>query len=65
MKIDPTEYVRVGTAAKLMGVTRAYVNRLISQGRFAAIEIDGQNFVRERDALAFKRQEGMGRPKKT
>lgn len=65
MKINPAEYVRVGTAAKLMGVTRAYVNRLISQGRFAAIEIDGQNFVRERDALAFQRQEGMGRPKKT
>ncbi len=64
MKIDPAQYVRVGTAAKLMNVTRAYVNRLIADNRLPAIEIDGQNFVREKDALAFERQPGMGRPKK-
>jgi predicted DNA-binding transcriptional regulator AlpA len=52
-KIDPEEYVRVGTAAKIAGVTRAYINRLISQGRFPAICIDGQNFVRRADAEKF------------
>lgn len=49
-KIDPDEYVRIGTAAKLAGVTRAYLNRLIASGRFPAVTIDGQNFVRRRDA---------------
>ena len=52
-KIDPDEYVRIGTAAALAGVTRAYVNRLISQGRLPAIRIDGQNFVRRLDAENF------------
>ena len=52
-RIDPDEYVRIGTAAKLAGVTRAYVNRLISQGRLPAIRIDGQNFVRRLDAENF------------
>ena len=49
-KIDPDEYVRIGTAAKLAGVTRAYLNRLIANGRFPAIAIDKQNFVRRVDA---------------
>ena len=49
-KIDPDEYVRIGTAAALAGVTLAYINRLIASGRFPAIAIDGQNFVRRRDA---------------
>jgi excisionase family DNA binding protein len=49
-KIDPDEYVRVGTAAALAGVTRAYINRLISQGRLPGVRIDGQNFVRRVDA---------------
>lgn len=52
-KIDPDEYVRIGTAAKLAGVTRAYINRLIASGRFPAISIDGQNFVRRADAEKF------------
>lgn len=49
-RIDPDEYVRVGTAAKIAGVTRAYLNRLIASGRFPAVAIDGQNFVRREDA---------------
>ena len=53
-KIDPDEYVRIGTAASLAGVTRAYINRLIASGRFPAIAIDGQNFVRRADAEAFR-----------
>ena len=52
-KIDPDEYVRVGTAAALAGVTRAYINRLIAQGRLPGVRIDGQNFVRRADAEKF------------
>jgi excisionase family DNA binding protein len=54
MKIDPAEYVRIGTAASLAGVTRAYLNRLIKAGRLPAITIDGQNFIRRADAVRFK-----------
>jgi hypothetical protein len=54
MKIDPSEYVRIGTAAKLAGKTRAYLNRLIAAGRLPAVEIDGQNFIRRADAVRFK-----------
>ena len=53
MKIDPSEYVRIGTAAKLAGVTRAYLNRLIAGGRLHGVTIDGQNFVRRTDAERF------------
>lgn len=52
-KIDPAEYVRIGTAAQIAGVTRAYLNRLIANGRFPAISIDGQNFVMRADAEKF------------
>ena len=58
-KIDPDEYVRVGTAAKIAGVTRAYINRLIAQGRLPGVRIDGQNFVRRPDA------ENYGKGEKT
>ena len=62
--IDPTQYVRIGTAAKIAGVTRAYINRMIVAGAFPGIEIDGQHFVMRSDAEGFKRQRGMGRPRK-
>lgn len=65
MKIDPSLYVRVGTAAKLAKITRAYVARLIHEGKLRGIEIDGQFFVKRTDAEAFQRQDGMGRPRKT
>jgi predicted DNA-binding transcriptional regulator AlpA len=53
-RIDPDEYVRVGTAASIAGVTRAYINRLIAQGRFPAVSIDGQNFVKRADAEKYQ-----------
>jgi excisionase family DNA binding protein len=53
-KIDPDEYIRIGTAASLAGVTRAYINRLIAKGRFPAVSIDGQNFVRRADAEKYR-----------
>jgi len=63
--IDPTKYVRIGTAAKLAGVTRAYLNRMIVAGTFPGIEIDGQHFVLRADAENFQRQPNMGRPRIT
>jgi excisionase family DNA binding protein len=52
-RIDPDEYVRIGTAAAIAGVTRAYINRMIAQGRLPGVRIDGQNFVRRADAEKF------------
>jgi len=63
--IDPTQYVRVGTAAQLAGVTRAYINRMIVAGTLPGIEIDGQHFVLRADAESFERQSGRGRPRLT
>lgn len=54
-KIDPDEYIRIGTAAEITGLTRAYINRLIASGRFPAVSIDGQNFVRRADAEKFQK----------
>jgi len=61
--IDPTKYVRVGKAAEIADVTRAYLNRLIVAGVFPGIEIDGQHFVLRSDAENFQRQPGRGRPR--
>jgi len=63
--IDPTKYVRIGTAAEIAGVTRGYINRLIVAGTFPGVEIDGQHFVLRSDAESFTRQPGMGRPRLT
>lgn len=61
--IDPSKYVRIGTAAEIAGVTRGYINRLIVAGTFPGIEIDGQHFVLRSDAENFQRQPNMGRPR--
>lgn len=61
--IDPREYIRTGTAMKIMGVTQAYINRMIVNGQFPGITIDGQHFVRRADAEAFTTQPGVRRGK--
>jgi len=52
-KIDPAEYLRIGTAAGIAGVTRAYLHRLIREGRMPHVEIDGQWFLHRQDAEEF------------
>ena len=44
-KIDPDEYVTIGTAAKLANVSRFWMRRLVKEGHVAGIEIDGQFFA--------------------
>jgi Asp/Glu/hydantoin racemase len=50
MRIDPKDYVRVGTAADIIGVTRAAIAKAIRQGRLVSVVIDGQHFIRRSDA---------------
>jgi hypothetical protein len=63
-KIDPSLYVRIGTAAKLAGVSRLWMLTQIKKGAVAGVEIDGQWFALRSSAAAFKRDPiGRGRPR--
>jgi hypothetical protein len=54
MRIETNHYVRVGTAAKLAGVTRAYIRRLIHEKRMKAVEVDGVFLVLRTDAESYQ-----------
>jgi hypothetical protein len=61
-KIDPTLYVRVGTAADLANVSRQWMLQHVQTGKIPGIEIDGQWFALRSAALAFERHPNAGRP---
>jgi len=64
MQIDPSKYVRIGTAAGLAGVTRAYLRRLVTDGRLPAVPCDGVYLVLRAAAEKLGRQrENDGRKK--
>jgi hypothetical protein len=63
-KLDPSLYVRIGTAAKLAGVSRLWMRKQVESGAIAGVEIDGQWFALRSSAAAFKRDPvGRGRPR--
>ena len=61
-KIDPSLYIRVGTAADLANVSRQWMLQHVQTGKVAGIEIDGQWFALRSAALAFERHPHAGRP---
>ena len=61
-KIDPSLYIRVGTAADLANVSRQWMLQHVQTGKIAGIEIDGQWFALRSAALAFERHPHAGRP---
>ena len=61
-KIDPSLYIRVGTAADLANVSRQWMLSHVQTGKIAGIEIDGQWFALRSAALAFERHPHAGRP---
>ena len=61
-KIDPSLYVRVGTAADLANVSRFWMLQHVKAGKVPGIEIDGQWFVLRSAAVAFERHPYSGRP---
>lgn len=64
-RIDPTQYVRIGTAAKLAGVCREWLRRHVQTGKLPGVEIDGVWFALRSAAAAFQRDpSGRGRPRK-
>ena len=61
-KIDPSLYVRVGTAADLANVSRFWMLQHVKAGKVPGIEIDGQWFVLRSAAVAYERHPTAGRP---
>ena len=61
-KLDPSLYIRVGTAADLANVSRQWMLQHVQTGKIAGIEIDGQWFALRSAALAFERHPHAGRP---
>jgi excisionase family DNA binding protein len=58
-------YCTVAEAAKLANVTEPYVRILLANGRLTGEKIGKEWLVLKSDALAFQRQPGMGRPKRS
>lgn len=58
MKIDPSLYIRPGTAAKYAGVSRGYVNRLCTEGKIPCFRVCDSWFVLRSAAVAFQSQQG-------
>lgn len=60
---DPSEWVSVGTAARLADVDRGWMRQLARNGKLRAFEIEGQWFVFRADAMAYERSYLEGRPR--
>ncbi len=61
---DPSEWVAVGTAAKLADVSTSWARSMAKAGKWRAIEIDGLWFIHRKDAKSFERHPNFGRPRK-
>jgi hypothetical protein len=54
MKIDPANYVRPGNAARIAGVTRAFIVRLCNDGRIGCFRVCQSWFVSLPDAEKYR-----------
>jgi excisionase family DNA binding protein len=57
-KINPLDWISQTKAAKLRGVSRQAIWKLVTKGRIKSIEIGGHRFVSLADVESFRR----GRP---
>jgi hypothetical protein len=63
-KIDPDKYVTIGTAAKLAGVSRLWMRKLVQGGHVAGVKIDNQWFALRSAAESFaETTSARGRPR--
>jgi excisionase family DNA binding protein len=62
--IDPTEWISQAEAARLRGVTRQAIAKLISNGRLRTVDLAGRALVSRAEVLAFE-PNPAGRPKGT
>ena len=56
MKIDPTKYVRPGTAAAIAGAKRAFIVRLCREGRIRCFRVCNSWFVHIDDCTEYRRK---------
>jgi|GEM_PF-2231583 len=61
--INPKDWITLTTAAKMRGVTRQAISRLVQRGNLSVVEIDGQRFVKRSEVAKYKPGIG-GRPKR-
>jgi excisionase family DNA binding protein len=62
MSIDPAEWISQAEAARLRGVTRQAIAKLVSGGRLQTVVVGGRTFVSRADVMAFEPLPA-GRPK--
>jgi hypothetical protein len=63
-KIDPDQYVTIGTAAKLANVSRLWMRELVKGGHVAGVKIDNQWFAKRAAVESFAATNpGRGRPR--
>jgi hypothetical protein len=63
-KIDPDDYVTVGTAAKMANVSRGWMRRLLMGGHVAGVLIDKQWFALRSAVDAYSKTiPPIGRPR--
>lgn len=63
LDIIPEEWVSQAEAARLRGVSRQAIMKLIKKGRLKILKIGGHTLVNKKDALKFQKNVA-GRPKK-
>jgi excisionase family DNA binding protein len=61
--IKPEEWVSQAEAARIRGVSRQAIARLVKKGRFRTLEMGGRHLLRRRDVERY-RAEPPGRPTK-
>ena len=44
-RINPDDYIRPTTAARLLGVHRSRIDQLLNSGQLPSVEIDGVRFL--------------------
>lgn len=59
--IAPSDWISQAEAARLRGVSRQAISKLVRQGRLMTIEIGGRRLVNRVEVIAFKPRPG-GRP---
>ena len=62
LSIDPAEWVSQAEAARLRGVSRQAIAKLVLNGRLKSLAVGGRTLVRRDDVLSFARNPA-GRPK--
>lgn len=63
MKIDPSLYIRIGTAAAIADVSPLWMRTKVQTGAIKGVEIDGQWFALRSAVEAYQRSD-TGRPRK-